>query len=63
MPIVIREKAAYARVAKIARLMLDGAPRALTKGATYYHNHTVRPKWARRFAMTAKIGVHRFYRR
>jgi spore germination cell wall hydrolase CwlJ-like protein len=59
----IREKAAYMRVAKIARLMLDGAPRALTQGATYYHNHTVRPKWARRFAMTTKIGAHRFYRR
>jgi spore germination cell wall hydrolase CwlJ-like protein len=59
----IREKAAYARVARIARLMLDGAPRALTGGATYYHNHTVNPRWARRFAMTATIGAHRFYRR
>lgn len=59
----IREKAAYAQVAKIARLMLDGAPRDLTQGALYYHNHTVRPKWSRRFAMTATIGVHRFYRR
>jgi spore germination cell wall hydrolase CwlJ-like protein len=59
----IREKAAYARVARIARLMLDGAPRALTGGATYYHNHTVSPRWARRFAMTATIGAHRFYRR
>jgi hypothetical protein len=59
----IREKEAYDRVAKIARLMLDGAPRRLTQGALWYHNSSVRPSWARRYAMTTKIGVHRFYRR
>jgi hypothetical protein len=59
----IREHGAYERVAKIAKLMLEGAPRQLTDGALWYHNHTVRPAWARRYAMTATIGVHRFYRR
>lgn len=60
---VIHEQAAYARVAKIARMMLSGAPRTLTNGAMYYHNGSVRPSWARRFALTVKIGTHRFYRR
>ncbi|MDQ2092016.1 cell wall hydrolase [Marimonas arenosa] len=60
---VIREKAAYERVSKVARLMLDGAPRALTKGATYYHTKAVRPSWSRKFYRTATIGVHHFYRR
>jgi hypothetical protein len=59
----IREPAAYRRVAKIARLMLDGAPRMLTEGALYYHNARVHPRWARRFAMTTQIGAHSFYRR
>lgn len=59
----IREHGAYERTAKIARLMLDGAPRALTQGALYYHNRSVYPAWARRFALTVKIGAHRFYRR
>lgn len=58
----IREKAAYDRVAKIARLMMDGAPRALTGGATHFHTTNVNPKWARRFPNTAKIGSHLFYR-
>jgi spore germination cell wall hydrolase CwlJ-like protein len=58
----IREKAAYNRVAKIARLMMDGAPRSLTKGATHFHTTNVRPNWARRFPNTAKIGSHLFYR-
>ncbi len=58
----IREKAAYNRVAKIARLMMDGAPRSLTNGATHFHTTNVRPKWARRFPNTAKIGSHLFYR-
>jgi len=58
----IHELGAWERVGKVARLMLDGAPRALTGGATHYHTDAVRPRWAARFAHTATIGVHRFYR-
>jgi len=58
----ISEPAAYRRVGKIARLMLDGAPRALTAGATHFHTAAVRPAWARRFPQTARIGAHLFYR-
>lgn len=62
-PEVIREKGAYARVAKVAGIMARGAERPLTQGATYYHTHGVSPKWSRKFARTASIGVHYFYRR
>lgn len=58
----IREKAAYERVGKVAWLMLQGAPRDLTGGATHYHTNAVRPRWARSFPRTAQIGVHSFYR-
>ncbi len=58
---VISEPAAYARVAKVARALLDGAPRKLTAGATYYHTRSVRPRWSRKFTRTAQIGVHYFY--
>ncbi len=58
----INEPAAFARVAKIAKLMIDGAPRALTEGATHFHTRNIRPSWARRFTNTAKIGAHLFYR-
>ncbi|WP_123792342.1 cell wall hydrolase [Pacificibacter maritimus] len=59
---VIHEKSAWNRLSKIARLMLDGAPRRLTEGATHYHTTAVNPRWARIFPRTASIGVHRFYR-
>jgi len=59
----IREAQAYERVAKVARLMLDGAPRSLTGGATYYHTTAVRPSWSARFDETVLIGTHRFYTR
>ncbi|MFV2033788.1 MAG: cell wall hydrolase [Halocynthiibacter sp.] len=59
---IIREPAAYQTVAKVARSMLDGAPRILTDGATYYHTNAVRPRWSRRFDRTATIGVHYFYK-
>lgn len=58
----IREPAAFERAGKIARLMLDGAARDLTAGATHFHTSAVRPSWARRFPQTARIGSHLFYR-
>jgi spore germination cell wall hydrolase CwlJ-like protein len=58
----IRERAAFVKVGKVARLMLDGAPRTLTDGATHFHTTAVRPGWARRLPQTAAIGSHLFYR-
>lgn len=62
-PETIGDPASYDTVARVARAMLDGkAPRSLTSGATHYHAHWVSPSWSRRFARTAEIGVHTFYR-
>lgn len=47
---------------RIARVMMDGAPRGLTAGATHFHTTAVNPDWSRRFAKTASIGSHLFYR-
>jgi spore germination cell wall hydrolase CwlJ-like protein len=58
----MREKDAYREAGKIARLMLDGAARALTDGATHFHTRGVNPGWSRQFAKTASIGAHVFYR-
>ncbi|KEO51189.1 cell wall hydrolase [Thioclava pacifica] len=57
----VRNPAAYAEVAKVARAMIDGAPRSLTEGATYFHTRAVYPSWSRRFDKTAAIGHHIFY--
>ncbi len=59
---VIRERGAFERVAKVARLVLDGVNPNLTQNATYYHTTAVRPRWSRTFTKTARIGVHLFYR-
>ncbi|MGI9390772.1 MAG: cell wall hydrolase [Boseongicola sp.] len=61
-PETITERGSFERVGKIARIMMDGAPRVLTSGATHYHTKAVRPKWSRVFARTATIGFHHFYR-
>jgi spore germination cell wall hydrolase CwlJ-like protein len=62
IPDVINEKAAFDVSAKVASVMVSGAPRALTDGATHYHTKAVRPNWSRKFPRTATIGVHHFYR-
>lgn len=61
-PEKINERAAFERMGKIAYLMLDGAKRVLTKGATHYHTKAVSPRWSRTFPRTTTIGVHHFYR-
>ncbi len=58
----VTEPAAWATAGKIARVLMDGAPRGLTAGATHYHTTAVNPSWARRFIQTTRIGVHKFYR-
>ncbi len=58
----MREKTSADLAGRIARAMLDGAPRLLTDGATHFHTRAVRPGWSRRFDQTASIGAHVFYR-
>lgn len=58
----LRDPVAADIAGRIARVMLDGAPRVLTDGATHFHTRAVRPGWAHRFPRTAAIGAHLFYR-
>lgn len=58
----MRERASADLAGRIARAMLDGAPRLLTEGATHFHTRGVKPGWSKRFPRTAAIGAHYFYR-
>lgn len=58
----IDDRRAYERVGKVAKLMIDGKARRLTKGATHYHTKSVSPRWSRVFPRTTTIGYHHFYR-
>lgn len=58
----IHEPAAWEKVGKVARLLIDGAPRQLTDGATHYHTRAVSPRWSRVYSRTTSIGSHIFYR-
>ncbi len=59
---VMSDSVSADRAGRIAKALLDGAPRALTQGATHFHTVNVSPSWARRFPRTASIGAHLFYR-
>ncbi len=58
---VMRDPMAEDRAGRIARAMLDGAPRQLTGGATFFHATWSRPNWGA-VTKTAAIGGHLFYR-
>lgn len=62
LPETMAETRALSRVQDVARQMLGGYERALTKGATHYHTTAVRPGWSRRLTRVARIGDHLFYR-
>ncbi|WP_299844783.1 cell wall hydrolase [uncultured Roseovarius sp.] len=59
---IINEPRAFKRVGKVAKMMVSGAPRKLTDGATFYHTRAVNPRWSRKFTRTTSIGQHHFYR-
>ena len=59
---VMRDRQAADKAGRIARIMLSGAPRGLTAGATHFHTRAVNPRWAHQFPRTASIGAHLFYR-
>lgn len=61
-PKVVHEQDAWDRVGKIAAILLDGASRDLTEGATHFHTRAVNPSWARSYTRTTEIGAHLFYR-
>lgn len=56
------DRQARAVAAQIADILMSGAPRELTEGATHFHAARVSPSWARSFDQTARIGEHIFYR-
>lgn len=58
----MRDAAARRLAGAIAQMLLSGAPRELTEGATHFHSTSVRPTWATRFHRTARYGSHIFYR-
>ena len=57
----IGEPKAFLQSGKIARIMLNGAPRELTEGALFYHAKSVSPTWIKKMRRTATIGYHYFY--
>lgn len=61
-PEEMSDTSAMHRLGLIARIMIDGAPRDLTAGATHYHADFVNPRWASVYPQTADIGIHYFYR-
>lgn len=63
IPERVNDRAAWERGGKIARIMMDGAPRDLTDNASHYHTTAVNPYWARVYPRTTQIGVHIFYQR
>jgi spore germination cell wall hydrolase CwlJ-like protein len=62
LPEAVTDRAMWERLSRISRIMMDGADRPLTSGATHYHATYVSPNWARVYPRTASIGQHRFYR-
>lgn len=62
MPRADRSSEAWRRAVAVARIAAEGAaPRLLPTSCLWYHADYVSPRWGRRLARSARIGVHIFY--
>lgn len=62
VPEQIADQDAWKTAGRVARRLLDGAPRLLTQDATHYHADYVDPHWATVYPRTAQVGRHIFYK-
>lgn len=53
----------YENARMIAKDILQGTDKDITKGATYYHTKAVSPSWSKRMKQTAIIAGHVFFKR
>lgn len=60
-PVKDKKSKAWKESKEVARKVLSKKVRDPTKGATHFHNSTVRPKWKLR--KTQKVGKHTFYKK
>lgn len=51
----------WQRAQELANRIINGEVEDVTKGATYFHAHRVKPGWRHAFERTVVIGNHIFY--
>lgn len=51
----------WQRAQRLAHRIVHGELEDVTNGATYFHNHRVKPYWRKTFQRTMVIGNHTFY--
>ncbi|ORM74436.1 cell wall hydrolase [Pantoea wallisii] len=56
-----REDRSWQRAKTLAQRIVGGELKDVTKGATYFHAHSVKPAWRHTFERTVVIGNHVFY--
>lgn len=69
--IIVRRKAQFAtgpsrprdKLWQIAKKISINPGKDLTRGATYFHNRSVRPYWIKRLVVSFTYGGHIFYRK
>ena len=60
-PVKDKKSKAWKESKEVAHKILSKKTKDPTKGATHFHNHTIKPKW--KLQKTHKIGKHTFYKR
>lgn len=56
-----RDDPEYIIAEHLARSMLVGAHRGISKGALYYHERKINPTWSRKMRRTVRIKNHVFF--
>lgn len=57
-----KEPLAWTTAELVASIVLNGWVPDITRGATHYHEQSIRPWWSRSMPLVATYGAHKFYR-
>lgn len=57
-----QELSAWNDSVEIAEMALNDSLKDYTEGATHYHNHNVRPAWAKKMRLVASTTGHKWYK-
>ena len=60
---IVRSSEEFLEEKRLASAVYYGMVEDVVKGATHFHNKSVRPSWANKFKLTARIGNHSFYKK
>lgn len=58
----VKEKEQFVKAQRLAKEIVAGKHKDVTKGAVFFHTRGINPSWSRKLTCTTIIGGHKFFK-